>query len=181
MIEGRSAADGGLPASYAFSALVYSPISSILIATVETQDENGPRCRLFWRRAAAADYRELGGPVAPEISRRDVVVASDRPLGYFCEYVLEPTGWNWRALMRVDFDTMKVAEVFNATRLGRNGIRRWLAGLVSADSQGQTVCCVVGKEEPDGVGGTNATYDLCALSVSSGDTDVITRLEWLYL
>lgn len=172
---------GGLPPSYAFSALAYSAVARIVIATVQTVEAAGPRSLLLWRRITEKNYREISSPAGLKVSRRDVVLAAELPLAYFCEYKPEAGGWNWRALMKIDLETMKVSQVLDEAALAEGRGRRWLAGLIGSDSQGTRLFCIVGREESNGVGGVNAVYELCRLSTRSAEMEVLTPLEWVYL
>lgn len=140
----------GLPEGYIFHDLRYNPVAGMLVATVRTGMTRDTVFRIYARLLADRHYRELPYDEGAAFSYRGVVSAVERPLIFFNQWRSRGDGaFDWAALVRCNLSEWTVEPIVTDRFGGGTDDRRWwISNLISSDSVGRRVSCVVGREAP---------------------------------
>ncbi len=173
---------GGLPTSYRFVGLAYSPPTKRLIATVSTGASSDVRFRIFSRPADASVYQELPYPTDVDLSHRSAVVSSGTPFVFLNQWRADKGGFDWVAILRCDLRGWRIKPVLTRERLGKlvTAGRWWIADLVGANADGEQLFCTVGKQL-EGSAGSPVSYELCTLDLKAESLSAHTVLEGTFL
>ena len=166
-----------------FRQLVYNVPSQTLVARFERQVAKRHIVgSIYVRRRAETEYRKVFGP-DEYTSAGDVVVAEAVPVAYFLIWTHRresPGGSDWKALARIDLETLSVSEVITSFAGEWGGA--WISRLDSVSADGTSLICTVGRLKPRAPGnghgvGYTAEYSLSRLDAASAVLEPITLLH----